>query len=310
VSDIQQLFEVFILENEFSRKLRPETIRGYREVFSLFVKLLPDVQLNELNAVAIVSFFKVLQERKRLVGKGLVKVGIKKSTVVTYRNKLNAFFNWLERNGHISKNPFKDLKYPSVSYNDKQFLKREQIEKIFTAIYLHHNSNLLILKRNIALFNILLFCGLRREEILLLQVRDIDIDRKTLTIRADTSKSGITRYVPLSSTVIVAIKDYLLQRQQYSSASFLVSSNADRSFSYDGLKHLVVKLNKLSGVRFHLHQFRHTFAINFLKQTNNLFKLKELLGHKDIRMTAVYLRHLPLDEMRDDIEKMNIDRLI
>ena len=310
MKDIQQLFEVFILENEFSRKLRPETLRGYRQVFTLFIKLLPDIQVNDLNAATIVSFFKVLQERKRLVGKGRVKNGVKKSTIVTYRNKLHAFFDWLERNKHISKNPFSDLKYPSVNYDDKQFLKKEQVEKIFTAIYLHHNGNLLILKRNIALFNILLFCGLRREEVLSLQVRDIDLGRKTLTVRADTSKSGITRYVPLSSIVATAIRDYLVQRRNYSTPNFLVSSVEDRPFSFDGLKHLVVKLNNSSGVRFHLHQFRHTFAINFLKQSNNIFKLKELLGHKDIRMTAVYLRHMPLDEMRMDVERMSIDQLI
>jgi integrase len=74
--------------------------------------------------------------------------------------------------------------------------------------------------------------------------------------------------------------------------------------------HLVKRLNAASKVRFHLHQFRHTFAINFLRQSNNLFKLKELLGHTDIRMTAIYLRHLPVDEMRADIEKMSIDCLL
>jgi site-specific recombinase XerD len=90
----------------------------------------------------------------------------------------------------------------------------------------------------------------------------------------------------------------------------LVSSTGDRPFTIEGLRHLVEKLGDASRTKFHLHQFRHTFAINFLKQTNNLFKLKELMGHKDIHMTAVYLRCMPIDEMRADMEKMSIDCLI
>ena len=52
------------------------------------------------------------------------------------------------------------------------------------------------------------------------------------------------------------------------------------------------------------------FAVNFLRQSNNVYKLKELLGHKDISMTAMYLRCLPVDELRGDVEKMSIDNLI
>ncbi|MDB4921216.1 site-specific integrase [Mucilaginibacter sp.] len=308
--DIHELFQQFIWECEFSQKLRPETIRGYTDVFSLFVKIIPDIQLTDLTSITITNFFKILNERKRIVGKGKIKVGVKKSTVATYWGKLNSFFNWLEKHQHIEANPFSDMKYPKVTYEDKRFLKREEVEKIFAAIYVHHNNNLLILKRNLALFNILLFCGLRREEVILLQIRDIDLERKTITIRAETSKSSMSRSLPLTSTVITTLKDYLKERKHYTCQHLFVSSTSDKRFTRDGLKHLVRMLNTASKVRFHLHQFRHTFAINFLKQSSNLFSLKQLMGHRDIRMTAVYLRCLPVDEMRSDIEKMSIDGLI
>jgi integrase/recombinase XerD len=310
VHDIQQLFDEFIWESEFSRKLRPDTLKSYRDTFALFIKIMPDIEIKEINTSTITTFFKILNERKRVVGKGRIKVGIKKSTVATYWSKLSSFFSWLERNNRLITNPFKQMIYPSVRYEDKKFLKKEQVEKIFTAIYIHHNNSLLILKRNLALFHLLLFCGLRREEVLLLHVRDIDLERKMLTVRSQTSKSGTTRQLPLASNVLTALKDYLNQRKRHTTANLFVSGTGDRPFTYDGMKHLVCKLGIASGVKFHLHQFRHTFAINFLKQSNNLFKLKQLMGHKDIRMTAVYLRCLPVDEMRADIEKMSIDSLI
>lgn len=256
------------------------------------------------------NFFKILDKRTRIVGRGIIKTGIKKSTVATYWAKLGSFFNWLEHNGQIEKNPFALMTHPQVQYLDKKFLSRKEVEKIFTAIYTHNNNNLLILKRNILLFNLLLFCGLRREELLLLQIRDIDIERKTITIRAETSKSGASRTLPLTGQLIASIKDYLAERRAYTTSNLFVSSNKDRPFTIDGMRHLVSNLNEQSNVKFHLHQFRHTFAINFLKQSNNLFKLKQLLGHRDIGMTAVYLRCLPVDEIRADVEKLSLDNLI
>jgi len=310
MKDISQLFQEFIWECEFSRKLRPETLKGYNNVFTTFSKLTPDLTLNDIDSFTITAFFKQLDERKRIVGKGQIRVGVKKSTLATYWSKLNSFFDWLERKAYIPVNPFKEMKYPSPVYEDKKFLKKEEIEKIFTAIYSNHNGNLLVLKRNLLLFNVLLFCGLRREELLLLQIRDFDVERKIVTVRAETSKSGINRSIPVTANVVAVLKDYLAQRRKYTTQYLFVSSTGDKEFSYDGMKHLVAKLNGASRVKFHLHQFRHTFAVNFLKQSNNIYKLKQLMGHKDIRMTAVYLRCLPTDEMRGDMERLSIDSLI
>ncbi len=310
MQETQKLFQEFLWECEYARKLRPETLRGYSEVFLTFTKLVPEIGLNDIGPATLTSFFKLLNERKRIVGRGTIKVGIKKSTVATYWSKLNSFFTWLEHKHHIASNPLRQMRYPAPKYEDRKYLRKDQVEKIFTAIYIHHDGNLLILKRNILLFNLLLFCGLRREELILLQIRDVDIERKIITIRSENSKSATMRQIPLTMHVTTVLKDYLAERKKYTTQFLFVSSTSDRQFSSDGLTHLVVRLNKLAKVRFHLHQFRHTFAVNFLRQSNNVYKLKELLGHKDISMTAIYLRCLPVDELRGDVEKMSIDSLL
>lgn len=308
--DLHQLFNEFLYESEFVRKVRPETLRGYSHTFRLLIKIIPTVSLENLNTTTIAQFFKTLQERKRIVGRGILKIGIKKSTVATYWKKLNSFFKWLKAKQCIMENPFTDLSCPSPSYEDKKFLKKEDVEKIITAIHTHHDNNILILKRNLALFYLLLFCGLRREELMLLQIRDMDFERKLLTVRGDTSKSGRTRDIPLHSSTIMYLKDYILARKHYTTPYLIVSSTRDERFTLDGLRHLVTKIRNCSGVKFHLHQFRHTFAVNFLKTNNNIAKLKQLLGHKSIMMTMAYLRCLPTDELRGDIENMSIDNLI
>jgi len=308
-SAIDEYFKQFIFECEFARKLRPETIRGYSEVFKTFRKLSPNIATENISSYDIASFFKLLDERKRPVGK-LYKQGIKKSTLATYWSKLNSFFVWLEQRELIKENPLKKLPYPVPVYVDKKFLKKEEVEKIFTAIHLHHGNNILLLKRNLLLFTILLFCGLRREEVAFLQIRDIDLNRKILTVRAENSKSQFTRHLPLHSEIIMRLKDYMEARKNYSTQFLFVSLNRDDKMSYAGLRHIVKKLIINSKTKFHLHQFRHTFAMNYLKQSNNVFKLKELMGHKDIRMTQAYLRCMPIDELRADVESMSLEKLI
>jgi integrase/recombinase XerD len=254
-------------------------------------------------------FFKILHERTRVVGKGKTKRGIKKSTVATYWSKLNNFFEWMRRKGLLGKNPFHDMEYPTPSYEDRKFLKKVEIEKIIAAVHLHSGSALLM-KRNLVIFYTLLFCGLRREELLCLTIRDIDLERRILTVRAETSKIPRTRYIPLHSQLLFHLKEYLKERKQFTTPYLIVSSKQDDGLSFDGLKHLVAKINQCSKVSFHVHQFRHTFAVNFLNTSNNIAKLKQLMGHKSINMTLVYLRSLPTKEMRGDIERMQVDQLI
>jgi len=307
--DIRQLFDEFMHECEYVRMRRQETLKGYKISFSTFLKLVPGVTVQLLTPLTLTNYFKILHERKRIVGKGEIKSGIKKSTLASHWNKLSAFFSWLVAKKYMESNPFDEMQHPTPIYEDKKFLKKEEIEKILAAIH-SHSSTLLLVKRNLVIFYLLLFCGLRKEELMLLQIRDIDFERKVLTIRADISKSAHTRQLPLHSTVLLYLKDYLKERKDYTTQYLIVSSSRDDKFSFDGLRHLINKLRLYSGVRFHLHQFRHTFAVNFLKSSNNLVTLKHLLGHKDIKMTMVYLRCLPTDGMRDDVENMSIDSFI
>lgn len=308
--DLPQLFDEFMFECEFLKKSTPETLRGYRQAFNLFMKLQPNVSLDLLSTQALIQFFKILDQRKRIVGKGTIKIGVKKSTIATYWTKLNSFFGWLKMKQLIKENPLSELRYPTPVYDEKKYLNKNEVEKILTAIMSNTDQNIFLLKRNLVIFYILLFCGLRRNELVSLQIRDIDFEKKTLTIRGETSKVKLTRYIPMHSQLVMHVKEYLKERRGYKSPYLIISSKRDEGLTNQGLKYLVTMLSNSSGVHFHLHQFRHTFAVNFLKSSNSISKLKQLMGHKDISVTVQYLRCLPASEMKGDIESMNIDSLI
>jgi integrase/recombinase XerD len=307
---IHQLFQEFTYECEFARKVQPETLRGYIQSFTIFSKYTPELTLQDLHPNTITNFFRILHQRKRIVGKGIIKTGIRDSTVASYRSKLSVFFTWLVDHHYIPINPLTQMSFPAPSYTDRKFLKRIDLEKIITAVHLHTEFNIMLFKRNLALFSLLLYCGLRKGELLGLQVRDVDFNRRMLTIRGETSKSGTTRLIPMHSVVVRQLKDYIDTRRHYTTPYLIVSLMRDDALTAEGLKHFIEKIKDLSGIHFHLHQFRHTFAVNFLKSSNNIFKLRELLGHKDIRMTLPYLRCIPREELRGDIEGLQLENFL
>lgn len=310
---LEDLFAEYINECQCSLGLSTETIRGYRNSFRLLKQEVPTIKLETISRSTMIAFFSALQNRERKVGRGDIRKGVKISTVATHRSKLNSFFDWLVEIGKINENPFKKMKYPKVNYDDRRWMKSEEVEKVFTALSynIDWQSNF-VKKRNIAVFSVLLMTGLRKGELLGLKLLDIDFERNFLRVDALTSKSKKERVIPINAKLLLVLKDYLSERKKmkYSSPYLFVSSTSDGKLTDAGLKHLIQKVRKETGFNCHAHRFRHTFAVNMLRNGCHIAKLQQLMGHTDIKMTVKYLRRLPTDMMRADIELLTLDNLL
>ena len=305
--NLNKLFEQYISECEYSVGLRPATIQSYKESFELFNKVVPEVDnINVLTVEMMNIFFKRLRTRPRIVGKNIVKIGLKDSTIKTYANKLNAFFEWMIRRNILLKNPLRTIKIPYPQYTDERALSDEEVRKIL-AVPNRFPSNSLILRRDTVMLSILLYSGVRKGEFISLRIVDIDMVKKILTVRGETSKSKKTRYIPMHPTLVFHMKEYLEERnrQGYKTENLIVSSSEDKGLSRDGLKHWVKRYNKLSWVKFHLHRFRHTFTCTLYKGGTGIINIQKLLGHADMKMTALYLRSIKCEDSRGDIDKMS-----
>lgn len=304
---LQELFDQYIQVCEYSLRRRPATIKSYRDTFRLLTHLIPNLDYtHQLSSTKMNEFFKILQTRKRIVGKNKEKVGVKNNTIASYWGKLNPFFVWLESHGYISINPLKNISKPKEVYENKPAVKKSDIEKLYTSIILH-SRNSFLLKRDTAIISTLFFAGLRKNELLSLLVRDVDLEKNVLTIRAMTSKSKRMRQIPINPTLRVHLQDYLNERKDYQSEILFVSSKEDKGLTKHGIKHWVKRIKKVSKVNFHLHQIRHTFACNLAKNNISLPNLQRLMGHTDLRMTERYLRSLSVEHLVDDILKLSID---
>ncbi len=298
------LFNTYINYCAYSSRLSKDTIRGYKDTYKLFRLIMQEiVTVEDLLPCAMDDFFKRLETRERIVGKGEKRIGVKDTTIKTYWTKLNSFFVWLVNNHYIEMNPLYGKKSPKVRYDDFKRLTDEDISKIVTAIT-QEKTNALSYYRNMFMVYLFLFTGVRRTEFISLRLTDIDMFKRVVTIRGETSKSKRTRVLKINSILFMHLNNYIEERRKlkYKTDSLIVSTIKDRGLSIEGLKHWTERIKQSSGVKFHVHQFRHTFACKLVEANVNIYKIKELLGHTDIRMTVKYLRSLNTADMGADLE--------
>ncbi len=186
VSALHALHAEFLSEQRFNARLAPATLHVYRQAFAALMSVLPTLTPERLTPAAMTEFFRRLELRTRQVGRQ-ERRGVKSSTVAAYRAKLAKFFLWLQARGVITDSPFRGMPYPRVEYEDRKYLGRVAVERIFAALTLGARWRSRLLRtRNLALFAVLLYAGLRRGELLGLHVSDVDLRRLELTVRPET----------------------------------------------------------------------------------------------------------------------------
>lgn len=137
-----------------------------------------------------------------------------------------------------------------------------------------------------------LHTGLRRGEIFALRWADVDLERAILTVRGDGAKSDTTRHVPLNATAVSTLTAWRGPGPRPQPAA-LVFPAADGG-PLEDIKGAWLALVKAAGVEgFRFHDLRHTFASRLVVAGVDLNTVRELLGHRDIKMTLRYAHLAP-----------------
>lgn len=303
LNQINYYFQVYLEEAEYVRGIRKETLISYQSLMKTFFRRMPELSLLEdLTPTTVKEFFKRTHREAKVKNKT-----IKNSTIYTYHSKLNAFFGWLENQHYISRGSLYNVipKPEQPQYNDVKNLNEREVETLIATVSLESVNDSFLSIRNITILYIFLYTGIRRSELLGLRIQDIDFDNQSLYIRAQTSKSKKGRNIPLNSLLLITLKKYftsLSKRKKRSSHLFV--SRRDTPLTRHGLKSWVEKYSKLSGVKFSMHQLRHTFACRLAQQNADIVSIKCALGHSSIQMTERYLRSIGSENTRVFIERL------
>ena len=141
--------------------------------------------------------------------------------------------------------------------------------------------------------------GLRRGEVFNLRWSDVDLEKKQLTVEGATSKSGQTRHIPLNSEAASILTNWRAQAQ----GQWVFTSPVTNK-KFDNIKKSWEGLRSRAGVPdFWFHDLRHTFASKLVMAGEDLYVIKELLGHSTIQMTERYAHLAPEHKVRA-VEKL------
>jgi len=133
--------------------------------------------------------------------------------------------------------------------------------------------------------------GLRRGELLQLRWRDLDLQRRILTVRGERAKTRQTRHVPLNSEATRVLKAW---RPTVVDPEWCVFGGPTETTPLGTVKKAwrgVLKAATVTSFRF--HDLRHTFASKLVMAGVDLNTVRELLGHKSVAMTLRYAHLAP-----------------
>jgi len=212
--------------------------------------------------------------------------------------RIRGFYDFLHyEKGLPIKNPVKErcgLRLPKPL---PKYLRDADIKKFFSIIHK---------VRDVAIFKIMLRCGLRLEETANLTKDAVDLKNQQLVVYNGKGKKD--RVVFISDDAKAALSRYLKQRSSSRIKKiFLVEKGIYKGqpISVHGIKKRMEYYAKKSGLKASCHHLRHTMATQMLNADTDLVTIQMLLGHSRITTTERYSKVYNAKARRDYFKAMH-----
>jgi integrase/recombinase XerD len=238
---------------------------------------------NQITGAHVKEYFEYLSQRKnQRTGQGALSLNYLR----TYRTTLIKFTRYLRETGQ----PFFEvpiqLKGPVM--NVKSILTEAEIKRLYAVI-----SNDPYGLRDRAMLAVYYGCGLRKQEGVHIEVKDILLERNMLYVRK--GKGYKERYVPMAARVRTDIENYLsygrigLLGSKKDNGAFFIGRTGSKvlgSTLYERLQTLrrESQISKAVG----LHTLRHSIATHLLQHGMKLEQIGKFLGHSSLESTQIY----------------------
>ena len=202
---------------------------------------------------------------------------------------VRAFFKWLAKNNHILYNPASELELPRLEKRlPKHVLTQKEAEQIMNQADINDPIGI----RDRSILESLYSTGIRRMEVVHLEIYDLDTDRGTIMIRQGKGKKD--RMVPIGERAIHWIQKYLADVRPALTVnpneSTLFLTNLGEPFTPNRMTQMVRNYVNASdiGKKGACHLFRHTMATLMLENGADIRFIQEMLGHASVETTQIY----------------------
>lgn len=198
---------------------------------------------------------------------------------------------------HLEKNPVENLDVPSPGKTQPKYLGLEDSRKLLDRVSAEDD----FYERDFCILMLFLNCGMRLSELVGINLRDIDLEDRTLRLLGKGNKE---RIIHINNGCAQAIKNYLTVRPE-AETDALFLSRLKRRISNRRVQQIVTEAIERTGLGnrgLSTHKLRHT-AATLMYQYGNVdpMVLKEILGHASVSTTEIYT-HLTNDNVRTALE--------
>ena len=229
--------------------------------------------------------------------KFLANQPVSKKTILNYHTGLSALWTWAVDESLVNEHIMHKIKRPKpekrsiVPYSEsdiKMMLGAISHSKFYTRPGKNESRHsVLHQERNRAIILILLDTGIRASELCNLRINHVDLQNQRLTVLGKGSKE---RTIPFSARTGQAIWRYLTQRKDDDVGDPLFVTIHVRQITRDQVLKAMKRIGDRVGIEgVNLHRFRHTFAINYLRNGGDPWSLQMILGHSTMEMVKTYL---------------------
>lgn len=261
----RKIIEEFLNDMKMERKAEG-TIIEYRQRLETFCKFLEkeNLDLAIIKSADLSTFVQTLFKNR-----------LKVSTIRSKLSTIHVFIVWSVKKGYMTEVVLTPKDYPKN--NSAERIKRLNDEDL--AIFKEYIDTLQPNAR--AAFWLMLGSGCRVGEAAHLRAEDVTIRGKSIYIDIHDAKWGSDRCIPIVDTKAASIVwKYRTEVEIDSRPLFRLSKRTFQGYATD--------FAKKTGITFHCHLLRHTFAALLTEKGVPLTTVQYLLGHKSLGMTAHY----------------------
>ena len=313
-ADCPQILRDFLAYHENIKAQSPRTISEYYldlRLFLRFIRLMhnemplstninvipiKDIDIEFIRSITTSQIFDFLSylANDRIANPDALSPerGISATSRSRKLSAIKSFYKYLTiRTKQLTENPVADLEYPKLRKSLPRYLTFKESAALLQSV---SGPNA---KRDYAILMLFLNCGIRRSELVGLNLNDVYEDR----IRV-IGKGNKERFVYFGTSCRKAIEAYLPERnkQVLSDNRALFGSRDSNRISVTAVHRLVKKALLQAGLDpelYSAHKLRHTAATMMLSGGVDVKTVQEVLGHENLNTTQIYT-HIENTELR------------
>lgn len=292
--ELQSAVDDFLAHAEFERRLSAATLRSYRSDLDGFVAFAAGAGIHAMADVDL--------EVLRAWQWQAAEAGRSAATLARRRASVRAFTSWAARTGLLPLDPGLRLSAPKLGHHLPRVVTHEQATELLDRAAHRAETGDPKELRDRALLELLYASGIRVGELVGVDVRDVDLDRLTLTV---TGKGNKQRTVPFGTPALGALVDYLrmgrpalAQHGDGAGDALFLGSRGQRlgaRTAYDVVARALAPYP--GGGPRGPHTLRHTAATHLLDGGADLRAVQELLGHSSLGTTQIYT-HVSVERLK------------